>query len=63
MEFVAKREVFHNGKLKQAGETIVSNDKLDAIYPHLFARKGNKPVVAKVTEPKQPVTEPIREED
>lgn len=41
-EFVAKREVFHNGKLRSEGEVIVSGEKLDTIYPKLFVRKGGK---------------------
>jgi hypothetical protein len=42
MEFVTKREIFHNGKLRSEGEIIVSGEKLDVIYPKLFARKGSK---------------------
>ena len=42
MEFVAKREVFHGGKLRGEGATVVSNEKLDVIYPKLFVRKGGK---------------------
>lgn len=41
-EFVTKREVFHNGKLRSEGAIIVSGEKLDVIYPKLFARKGSK---------------------
>ena len=41
-EFVTKREVFHNGKLRSEGETIVSGERLDTIYPKLFERKGGK---------------------
>jgi hypothetical protein len=42
MEFLTKREIFHNGKLRSEGEIIVSNEKLDVIYPKLFVRKGSK---------------------
>lgn len=42
MEFVTKREVFHGGKLRGEGATVVSNEKLDVIYPKLFVRKGGK---------------------
>ena len=49
MEFVTKREIFHNGKLRSEGEIVVSNEKLDTIYPKLFLRKGAK-AEAKSTE-------------
>ena len=42
MEFLTKREIFHNGKLRSEGEVIVSGEKLDVIYPKLFVRKGSK---------------------
>jgi hypothetical protein len=60
MEFVTKREVFHGGKLRKAGDVIVSNDKLDAKYPHLFSRKGAKS--QEVQAPKPVVTEPAKAE-
>lgn len=50
MEFLTKREIFHNGKLRSEGEVIVSGEKLDVIYPKLFVRKGAK-AEAKSTEP------------
>jgi hypothetical protein len=50
MEFLTKREIFHNGKLRSKGEIIVSGEKLDVIYPKLFVRKGAK-AEAKSTEP------------
>lgn len=56
MEFVTKREIFHNGKLRSEGETIVSNEKLDTIYPKLFERKGSK-VITKAVEPIKPIEE------
>lgn len=56
MEFVTKREIFHNGKLRSEGEIIVSNEKLDTIYPNLFERKGGK-VITKTAEPIKPIEE------
>ena len=56
MEFVTKREVFHGGKLRKEGETIVSSEKLDTIYHRLFVRKGGK-AEAKPAKPVNAVVE------
>ena len=42
--FVLKKDAFYGRKLKKEGETVISDEKLDAIYPDLFRKNGVKPV-------------------
>lgn len=56
MEFVTKCEVFHGGKLRKEGETVLSGEKLDTIYPRLFVRKGGR-AEAKLAKPVNAVVE------
>lgn len=38
MKFVAKAETFYGRKLVKRGETIAASEKLDQMYPALFAK-------------------------
>ncbi len=63
MEFITKREVFHNGKLRDVGATVISNEKLDVIYPKLFVRKGIKIMPGNSQPNKQTVNENKTEDE
>lgn len=42
MEFVTKKETYYRKRLRGAGETVTSDEKLDVAYPELFAKAGGK---------------------
>lgn len=42
MEFIVIEEAYYRKKLHGDGEIVTSDEKLDALYPHLFKKANGK---------------------